>query len=385
MAKYVPLTQTYPAFADAKADFPSGLDASGIPPELWGILERAEAFSVRQHVKLLPKACCACPPCVRQENTYSIYAGMTRDNQSEILRADEVSDDWNRCCCAPFHPLRLELRQYIPVPGDNASSDWSHLTQDFSKDFSGLTGGRKAEALKNLYLEKPPLISMVRVGGQRCCCKFPCKWLNTFVCFDCCTDGLEVYSGAVDDEKDGEGKPKEVGRPFNLPVNRLIASALQPIYAGYFTPTIHLRTGQSKDQDPFAKIEGPFCFGGWSEMCCDFKFYTSFFASETKKGDVALITKQKPGSVGMAITELMSNSDNYSIQFNLNPQRKLTAAEKASVVAGQILADYMYFDGSTEKCSEDENAVYCNLWYCSCIGCLWPCSIIIPKNKGESS
>ena len=90
---------------------------SGIPPELWAILENAEAFSIRQHVKLFPKACCACPPCVQQENTYSIYAGMARDAQSEILRVDEVSDDWNRCCCAPYHPLRLEMRQYIPVPG----------------------------------------------------------------------------------------------------------------------------------------------------------------------------------------------------------------------------------------------------------------------------
>lgn len=383
MAKYVPLTQTYPAFANSKADFPQGLDAAGIPPELWGILENAEAFSVRQHVKLLPKACFACPPCVRQENTYSIYAGMTRDNQSEILRADEVSDDWNRCCCAPFHPLRVELRQYIPVPGDNTTSDWSHLTNDFSKDFSGLTGGRKQEALKQMYKEKPPLISMVRVGGQRCCCKCPCKWLSTFVCFDFCTDGLEVYSGAIEDEKKEDGTTKEVGRPYNLPANRLIASALQPIYAGYCTPTIHLRAGQTSAEDPFAKIEGPYCFGGWSELCCDFKFFTSFYKSETKAGDVALITKQRPKSIGMAVTELMSESDNYSIQFNLNAPRKLTAAEKASVVAGQILADYIYFDGATEKCSQDDDNIYCNFFYCSCFGCLCPCSIAIPKKSGE--
>ena len=87
--------------------------------------------------------------------------GLTRDNQAEILRVDEVSDDWNRCCCAPYHPLRLEVRQYIPVPGDSVSSDWSHLTQDFFKDFGGLTGGRKQQKLKEMYREQPPLISMV--------------------------------------------------------------------------------------------------------------------------------------------------------------------------------------------------------------------------------
>ena len=87
--------------------------------------------------------------------------GLTRDNQAEILRVDEVSDDWNRCCCAPFHPLRLELRQYIPVPGDNVSSDWSHLAGDFKNDLGGLVGGRKAQKLKEMYLSSPPLISMV--------------------------------------------------------------------------------------------------------------------------------------------------------------------------------------------------------------------------------
>ena len=135
-----------------------------------------------------------------QENTYSIYAGMTRDSQAEIMRVDEVSDNWNRCCCIPFHPLRLEMRQYIPVPGDNNASDWNHLAGDFVDDYKGLTGGRKGQRLKQMYLEKPPLISMVRVGGQRCCCKFPCKYLSGCVCCECCTDGFHVYTGAVQDE-----------------------------------------------------------------------------------------------------------------------------------------------------------------------------------------
>ena len=80
-----------------------------------------------------------------------------------------------------------------------------------------------------------------------------------------------------------DGKPKEMGLPFNLPDNRLIASALQPIYAGGFTPTIHLTAGH--EATPFSKIEGPYCFGGWSEMCCDFEFPVSFFNSEKKTGE----------------------------------------------------------------------------------------------------
>lgn len=54
-------------------------------------MEYSQSFTIRQHVKLLPKHCFRCPPCVEQENTYSIYAGLTKDSEAEILRADEVS------------------------------------------------------------------------------------------------------------------------------------------------------------------------------------------------------------------------------------------------------------------------------------------------------
>ena len=91
----------------------------------------------------------------------------------------------------------------------------------------------------------------------------------------------------------------------------------------------------------------------------------------------------KPTSIGQGITELMSDADNYSVQYNLNPKRKLTASEKVSVIAGQLLADYMFFEGSTEKFSEDADNYYINCCYCSCYGMLCPCSISISKNQGN--
>jgi hypothetical protein len=104
--EYVPVAQGFhypsngPVFQDFKAvNIPQNYGPCAISPQLWGIMEYSESFSVRQHAKFLPKACCVCPPCVKQENSYSIYAGMNRDAQAEILRVDEVIDDWNRCCC----------------------------------------------------------------------------------------------------------------------------------------------------------------------------------------------------------------------------------------------------------------------------------------------
>jgi len=60
-----------------------------IPCDIMGIFEAAEVLSIRQHVKWLPKRF-SCPPCVEQESSFSVYAGLTRDAQAEFLRIDEV-------------------------------------------------------------------------------------------------------------------------------------------------------------------------------------------------------------------------------------------------------------------------------------------------------
>lgn len=372
VAQPVSIIQAQPVFAGVVAVPAPKEIADTISPEIWGILSTQQSFTIRQHTKLLPKHCCGCPPCAPAENTYSVYAGMTKDAEAEFLRVDEVSDDWNRCCCKPYHPLRLEARQYIPIPGDGTKSDYQHLANDFKNSFTSLAKGGKSEALKNLYKNQPVLFSMLRNDGQRCCAKMPCKWLSTFVCFECCQDGMSVYAGPVSDEQG-----KEKGRPYNPDPNHLIGKVDQPNYGGWFTPTLHLRDKQ--DEQPFGKIEGPCFFGGWSECCCDFQFFVSKFQSEKKSGDLGLITKKKPGSLAAAFVELASDADVYTIKFN--EQAGLTPSQKVTILAGQLLADYMFFDGNTEKCSQDDNAVYCYCCYFTCIGALCPIYIAIPKNS----
>ena len=90
-------------------------------------------------------------------------------------------------------------------------------------------------------------------------------------------------------------------------------------------------------------------------------------------GDLGLITKERPRNHASAFAELYTNADNYTIAFD--PSANLTAAQKATLLASQLLADYMYFDGNTEKCRRDNNGctIYC--WYCSIIGWIAPCSI----------
>ena len=119
-------------------------------------------FTVRQHLKLAPKICCGCPPCVKQENTYSVYAGFTENAQNEVLRIDEVSDDWNRCCCAPYHPVRMEVRPYIPVPGDGTNSDMSHISNDLQSSWNNMNVIQKSQQVKELYKHYPPVMSFQR-------------------------------------------------------------------------------------------------------------------------------------------------------------------------------------------------------------------------------
>jgi len=355
----------------------NGQVAYGMPTDVLGVFAASQSLSIRQHVKLLPKACCSCPPCVKQENTYSVYAGLSRTDAYEFLRVDEVSDDWNRCCCPPNHPFKLEVRQYIPAPGTVANSDWDHLYGDLGNDWGRFTGPEKQKALRDFYKNQPVLFTIERDDGMRCswCCpKYPCKCLNVCICCDCCADGVHVYSGAV---KEREGA--ELGRrhPSNQ-YGPLIGSAKQPFLGGGCKPTIDLRNGPDGG-GPFARIRGPCIFGGWSELCCDFKFFVSRFGSPDNTGDVALIMKRKPSSMAMIVTDLMSDADNYTIEFD--PSNPLTPGDKATILAAQVLADYMYFDGNTEKCKYDSDGITCYFWYCSILGCLTPCCIHIPNNK----
>jgi hypothetical protein len=292
-------------------------------------MEYAQTFSVRQHVKVLPKKVCACPPCAKQENTFSIYAGLNQDQQMEVLRADEISDDWNRCCCGPSHPFKLEVRQYISVPGDSATSDYAHLSNEMRNDWGRFTNQERDQAMRDMYKNSPVLFTILRNDGQRCfpmlcCCALPCKCLSFFVCHKYCQDGVKVYAGQTP-----EIEKKELGRPYNPSLEAMLGSVTQPIFGGCCHPELHLREGNADEATvPYGKVDGPCFFGGWSEMCCDFKFYTSYFTSPTNTGDIALITKKKPQSMAGAAQELCApgNADNYQIQYNVNT--KLSASQK---------------------------------------------------------
>jgi hypothetical protein len=368
---YVPIAQIAPVFVNAVSiALPAEYNNGYLTPDMWSVFHSMRSITVRQHVKWLPKSCCTCPPCVKKENTYSVYAGLDGAPDNEILRIDEVSDDWNRCCCAPYHPLKLEVRQYIPLPGSAAHGNFSYLQSDFATELAQLHSnkGRYQTVVDNWYKSQPVLMSILRTDGQRCCCKTPCKLLDTFVCFGCCQDGAQVYAGPLQDGK-------EAGRPNGPNPAQLVGEAIQPIFGGWYLPTLHLR--DANQSEPFGTVQGPCCFGGWSEMCCNFKFQVSRYGGPSRVGDLAVITKKKPHNISSAFVELATDADVYTIEFN--DAAGLSASQKVTILASQILSDYMWFDGNTEKCKVDDSGITCYLCYYSCIGALCPVYIYIPK------
>jgi hypothetical protein len=198
---------------------------------------------------------------------------------------------------------------------------------------------------------------------------------------------MDVYAGSLSEPQDG----KEKGRPYNLESHQsqMIGSVTQPICGGVYHPLLELREGNNlrpqgespQPVEPFAKLEGPCFFGGWTECCCDFYFPLSNYKSPDSAGDLGVVVKKKPTSLaGVARSAMTGDNSVYTLQFK--DDGKLTAGKKATVLAAQILYDYMLFDGTTEKCDQDQNAIYCYLCYCLLFGCLVPVKLVIPKGNG---
>jgi len=338
-----------------------------LSPQVWGVLAAADSLTVRQHVKWLPKNCCSCPPCVKQENTYSIYAGIGQDARAEIFRAEEISDDWNRCCCAPRHPLKVVIKQYLPSPQEmGGQTDWQNSVNEINFDWQKLSGKAQREAEKAAYAQVPTAFTMVRDGTQfPACCN---KCVGCCILTNCCADGMTMVAGST-----AESSTKEIGAPLlsTLDDGNTLGSASVPVMSAFFSPTLHVMERSGLD-GPFAKIEGPCFFGGCSEFCCSFNFPVSKFGSAAKAGDIGKIVKQKPKSFGAALREVLTSADLYTINFS---DKSLTPEQKSLLIGGLLLNDYTYFESPQDACGVDpeDGKPYINLCNVYCCGCLCPC------------
>ena len=99
------------------------------------------------------------------------------------MRVDEVSSEYNRLCCRPYHPFKLEFKQYIPLWGDSTMSSYDHLEQKETREIKELFNQWKSSqstasmqlGMKDLYDAQPVLFTMVRtvyvinINKTSCC------------------------------------------------------------------------------------------------------------------------------------------------------------------------------------------------------------------------
>jgi hypothetical protein len=152
------------------------------------------------------------------------------------------------------------------------------------------------------------------------------------------------------------------------------------------TPTINIMDRVDENKwGALAKIEGPAMFGGCSELCCSSPFTVSQMKASQlgtalKSSDMAHILKQKPRDLNSALTELVSDSDVYTMQFN--PHARLAPQQKATMLASLILVDYMFFERDDPACSLS-GGIGCHLCSLYCCGCIFPVCLKIPQSGGS--
>lgn len=306
-----------------------------LDPETAGILATVNSFRVNQRVKFwetMSRGCC------EQSNTYDVFDETTG---THLFIAQEVSEDFLRCCCAPTHSLRVEFKRV-----NSSTRQW---------------------ASTNEIVQMPTVMSLERQG----CMDKPC--LSCCICSDSCKDGMNMNAGAPITAKPGDVNVHD----------STFAYATQPKCGGYCTPSVNLFNRMSAgDKEtafvPLAKVEGPMCFGGCSELCVDSTFQVSSMKPEEldtkiKTGDLARITKVRPRGVCSCAKEMFTDSDTFTVQYAEGVG--LTPQQKAAMMGSLILTDYMFFEQDQGMCTVEGSKIKITLFECYCCGALCPATL----------
>jgi len=228
-------------------------------------------------------------------------------------------------------------------------------------------------------IQGPAILTYERLG---CCARFA----NCFVCCEMCQDEMRFHSGFHQDAN-------EAG---NLPTNDIIAIGKVPIGGGGCTPTVNvfnLPPGAGLTADSVEKmepaitpsfvVEGPTCFGGLYDWCCD----TTFHVGRTSGAkDMATIVKKKPEDCcgEQMCRACCTTADIYD--FHVKPEGQVTGMEKAIIMGELAHLDFMFFerDQFPITCEMQDKTLWITvmLCLCYCYGCLCPIKICCPCKAG---
>lgn len=284
-----------------------------------------------------------------------------------------------------------------------------------------IPGLEKLVVVQDLYVKQDIQALEALSGG---CCEFNNKYkvLNengnlvynaveeSETCCRCCCAPHHTFQVAFSDEN---GKQVALlDRPFKctgccpaiLPACRSRATVAmgddqkirslmyQPRGGGGFRPTYNFYTGENIEIDmedyeiesltQTAVVEGPqCCFGG---------FFESDFVVRTPGPDPSQsqvfgnITKEGTRDLKSAARELLTDADNFKLNFD----NAADAQMRATMMANLVLLDFMFFENEgLFDCGFENGGLFCSIRPCDCYcyGCLCPCVLKCNTNdfKGE--
>jgi len=284
--------------------------------ELMGDSSRLEVHQKLNLLEAVTQGMC------EMANGYKIMKDVEGEEPVHILSAREDSQCLTRCCCAPHHSTLVKIED--------------------------------AEDAK-------VLLTLERIG---CACPCPQKCLGQCpICCDMCADNITVYEGNI------EGTP---GNLENAPVP--VTMLKQPMCGGGIFPKLMEYpkgddSGGSSSSPHY--FQGPCIFGGCSElvMPATYRYKTQ------DKTEVAALVHMTPKTCYDVFLEICTDVDKFEIKY----EPTATMADRATVLAGAFLVDYMFFemDNGMISCSGGfpPKTIEFTCCFMFCCGILKPCKI----------
>lgn len=240
-------------------------------------LQYADKLFIQQKVDLLEAVAqtaggCSC---CEQANTYMIYDGnkppeerklngpahlFTIKEESHKIQ-DDPMDFCCRCCCNPYHPMRLNMF-------DKKKNNQVVFTVD--RPFKGC--------------------------GCACC--------------PCCLQEWNVMPSV-----DGQPVPKDGAQPA------LLGSVTQDLFAGCLCPKMNLILGPDNQADPFWHLVGDHCMG---ELCCEVEFRAKDAKNpDTQVGTITKVVGDAKQACLEAVTD--ADNFEFSFQPGATVEQKAVA------------------------------------------------------------
>jgi hypothetical protein len=401
-----------PNIVNASTSIPDRLKGFNATADIWATVAAADSFAIKKRVLSRPLSfgCCCCfvPSAGSLPTSYTVLAGQGgQDRLTTLFRADETesigcycckySTSHSRCLCIDYFlqwlascgctDHQLEIRKYIPLPGDAGHRDFSHLTDDtrikmesfltrkksarsvsstessdstenVSSHSSSSTSAKLGKlhetlnmnreiAVRKFYQKNPVLFAVRRQSScfkslMTClswimCCTYNCSCLNYFPCFNCIPCGaISVHAlktiSNMSSKQPVVTETALIGQTDSPWSSIFSCCALSTVLCCQ-VPHVDMRdefVDVNSKASRFAQLVSICFHGGWDKRTGHtYNFPMSFPESKFQKGDFGVVTKMK--------TNLLDDNMNCRMKFNEANMSQITSEHKMTALGTQLM------------------------------------------------